>query len=50
MLGELAQFYVFPRSHGNISFSTKRGKNKEIKRELFIEGEIPILVHSPEVP
>jgi hypothetical protein len=23
---------------------------KEIKRELFIKGEVPILVHSPEVP
>jgi hypothetical protein len=34
MLGELPQFYMFPRSHGNISFLQNK-RNKEMKRELF---------------
>jgi hypothetical protein len=34
MLGELPQFYMFPRSQRNISFY-KMKRNKEIKRELF---------------
>jgi hypothetical protein len=24
-------------------------RSKEIKRELLMEGEVPVLVHSPEV-
>jgi hypothetical protein len=41
---------MFLHSHGNISFLQKWEKSKEIKRELFTEGEVPILVHSPKVP
>jgi len=30
-------------------FSIKQERSKEIKRELFMQGEVPILVCSPEV-
>jgi hypothetical protein len=43
---------MFPHSHGNISFLffTKGEKKcKEIKRELFTEGEMPVIGHSLEV-
>jgi hypothetical protein len=30
-------------------FSTKRDRREEIKRELFGEGEVPVLLRSAEV-
>jgi hypothetical protein len=46
MPGKLPQFYMFPSSHGNISFQERV---EEIKRELFMEGEVLVLVCSPKV-
>jgi len=37
--GGASQFYMFPCLHGK--------RSEEIKRELFIQGEVPVLVHSP---
>jgi hypothetical protein len=41
---------MFPRSHGNISFY-EMGKKKGNKKRVVYrrEGEVPILMHSPEV-
>jgi hypothetical protein len=43
---ELPQFYMFPWKY---FFSLKHERSEEIKRELFMQGEVPILMHSPEV-
>jgi hypothetical protein len=49
---ELPQFYMFSRSHGIFNFFSfhyqTRKKPRNIKRELFTYGKVPILVHSPE--
>jgi maltose-binding protein MalE len=33
----------------NYYFLTKQDKSDEIKRELFTQGEVPVLVYSPQV-
>jgi len=43
MLVELPQFYMFPRSLGNISFYEMRKKQGNIKRVVYIKG-VPILM------
>jgi hypothetical protein len=40
---------MFPCSHGNMFFSTKQKRSKEIKRELFTQGDVLVLMRSPEV-
>jgi hypothetical protein len=34
MLAELSQFYMFPRSHGNILFLQNENRNQEIKKRV----------------
>jgi hypothetical protein len=44
------EFIMFSRSHKNISFLLNMKETRKQKRELFTEGEVPVLVmHSPEV-
>jgi hypothetical protein len=50
MPGELAQFLCSHVPMEIFLFLPNEKEAKEIKRELFIKGEVPILVHSPEVP
>jgi hypothetical protein len=54
ILRDLPQFYMFPCSHQNMFFSKKWERSEEfflkrVKRELFTQGEVPVLVCSPEV-
>jgi hypothetical protein len=51
MPGELPQFYVFPRSHGNIYFLPNEKEARKQKESCFYirEGEVSILVHFPKV-
>jgi len=46
--GGASQFYLYvPMFAWKYFFSMKRERSEEIKRELFVEGEVPVLVHSP---
>ncbi len=49
MSRDLLQFYMFPCSHGNISFHKTGKKLGNKKRVVFTEGEVLVLMCSPEV-
>jgi hypothetical protein len=51
MLRELPQFYMFPSSHGNISFSRMGKKGRRLKKKVVYLRRVlvPVLVHSSEV-
>jgi hypothetical protein len=48
VLGELPKFLYVPTFPCKYFFSTKRERREEIKRELFTEGKVPVLVRSPK--